>query len=384
MNKRERKPTGKPKKLLLGALACVCWVLWNPGPSGALLPAPLWERASLPLQRAYAMGSERISSPGHPEEVLLTISAAGDVTHGGDRRKGADLFAKELARQGGDYGFPFRNVLAYFSADDLTIVNYEGALTDTKSATNNTYSFAGPPRNALALALGSVEAVALDNNHVFDHGKRGYADTQDALRGAGILFSGNGQSAIHETQAGGVRIGMLSYCTLRTGYGAIYKRLPGDIHALREQGCALVIVSYHWGEERTYTPNQRQIDLGRATVDSGADLVLGHHGHVINPVEYYNGRYIVYSLANFSFAGNINPADRDTFIFQQRFRVTRDGAQDGGMRIIPCSVSSIQERNDFIPTPYGPADAERVVEKLAELGKDKKMDYALTEYPLEW
>jgi len=302
------------------------------------------------------------------------------VTHGGDRRKGTDLFARELARQNGDYAFPFHNVRHLFEASDLNIVNYEGVLTKAPPATGNTFSFAGAPENVQSLVLGGINAVALDNNHVFDHGRRGYADTQNALREAGILYSGNGQSAIHEAQ--GVRIGMLSYNTLRSGYSGIHKRMPGDIRELREQGCALVIVSYHWGYEREYVPHQRQIGLGRATVDAGADLVLGHHGHVINPIERYNGKYIVYSLANFSFAGNSNPSDKDTFIFQQRFRVVDGGVEDAGMRIVPCSVSSIPERNDFIPTPYGPADAERIAGKLVELGKG--LAHALTEYPLEW
>ncbi|MCL2544287.1 MAG: CapA family protein [Clostridia bacterium] len=313
-------------------------------------------------------------------EILITVSAAGDVTHGGDRRKGTDLFARELARQDGDYAFAFRNVRDLFEASDLTIVNYEGTLTGSPPATDNSFSFAGAPENVQSLVLGGINAVALDNNHVFDHGRRGYADTQDALREAGILFSGNGQSALCEIR--GVRIGMLSYNTLRSGYSDIHKRMPGDIRELRGQGCALVIVSYHWGYEREYAPHQRQIELGRATIDAGADLVLGHHGHVINPIERYNGRYIVYSLANFSFAGNSNPSDKDTFIFQQRFRVTRGGVEDAGMRIVPCRVSSVPERNDLIPTPYGPGDAERIANKLVALGRG--LEFALTEYPLEW
>ncbi len=313
-------------------------------------------------------------------DVIITVSAAGDVTHGGDRRRGKDLFAAELRRQEGDYAFPFRNVQPIFAQDDLTLVNYEGALTFADPATDNTYSFAGKPDNAKALSLGSIEAVALDNNHVFDHGRRGYADTQQALADAGVLYSGNGQSATYAAK--GVRIGMLTYNTLRQGYSALHKRLPGDIQRLREEGCRLVIVSYHWGEEREYLPHERQIELGRATIDAGADLVLGHHSHVINPIERYKGKYICYSLANFSFAGNANPSDKDTFIFQQRFRVSASAVEDGGMRIVPCRVSSVEDRNDFAPTPYDADEAERIAEKLAELGAG--LEYALKAYPLAW
>lgn len=369
--------------LAVAAAVYIGWTLWSvPFPAPAT-PESVLEWASIPFARAYAAGVKWLSSLpsiASGEEITLTISAAGDVTHGGDRRKGSDLFARELERQDGDYAFPFRNVRSLFEADDLTIVNYECALTKTKPVTDNTYSFAGSPENAQALALGGIEAVALDNNHVFDHGQRGYTDTQAALREAGIAFSGNGLSSVYQVK--GVRIGMLSYCTLRTGYATLAKRVPGDIQTLRDQGCGLVIVSYHWGEEREYVPHQRQLDLGRATVDAGADLVLGHHSHVVNPIEQYKGKYIVYSLANFSFAGNANPSDKDTFIFQQRFTVTQDGVKDAGMHIVPCRVSSIAERNDFAPTPYGKEDAERIAQKLADLGKGMK--YALEAYPLGW
>ena len=312
--------------------------------------------------------------------AVITISAAGDVTIGADTRKRTNLFAAELARQEGDLGFPFRNVQAIFSHDDLTLVNLECALTNRPSATQNTFSFAGKPEHVQALVLGSVEAVALDNNHVFDHGVRGYADTQEALHEAGIVFSGNGEAGILEAR--GVKIGMLSYRTFDGGYARIRKDMPGAIAALRAQGCSLVIVSYHWGAEREYTPNQNQVTLGRETIDAGADLVLGHHSHCINPIERYKGKYICYSLANFSFAGNSNPADKDTFIFQQRFLVTADGVQDAGIRIVPCRISSVTERNDFMPTPYEAEDAQRVADKLVTLGE--KLPYALRAYPLDW
>ena len=101
--------------------------------------------------------------------------------------------------------------------------------------------------------------------------------------------------------------------------------------------------------------------------------------------EYYKGKYICYSLGNFSFAGNEKPSDMDTYIFQQRIRVKPDGTvEDAGMRIIPCRISSIQKSNDFMPTPFeeGGEDALRIAKKLVDLGK--KLDYALDEYPLAW
>ena len=241
-----------------------------------------------------------------------------------------------------------------------------------------------------ALTANGVEAVALENNHVMDHGEQGYADTCQTLSDAGILYSGHLGSSVFTTDTG-VKIGMLAYQTFNGNYPKIYAALEGDIAALRAQGCQIVVVSYHWGEEKDYVPNERQVPLGRATIDAGADLVLGHHSHRMNPIELYKGKYICYSLGNFSFAGNTKPADMDTFIFQQRFRVAADGSvSDAGMRIIPCSISSQESVNDFKPTPSDEAAAQAIVERLLGLNAQFEKTYrstgvtAVSDYPTQW
>ena len=214
--------------------------------------------------------------------VIVTISATGDVTIGGDTRKsGKSVFDKQLAQEPSGLNFPFENTRAVFEEDDMTIVNFEGTLTNTKSQTKNTFSFAAPPEYVQVLTSGSVEAVSLENNHIMDHGTQGYADTCEALSGAGIRYSGHLGSSVYTTDTG-VDIGMLSYQTFNGNYANIYASIEGDIKALRDAGCELVIVSYHWGEEKDYLPNERQVPLGRATIDAGADLVLGHHSHRMN------------------------------------------------------------------------------------------------------
>ena len=138
-------------------------------------------------------------------------------------------------------------------------------------------------------------------------------------------------------------------------------------------------------------PNERQVPLGRATIDAGADLVIGHHSHRMNPIEEYNGKYICYSLGNFSFAGNTRPDDMDTYIFQQRFRVYPDGrAENAGFRIIPCSISSQAKVNDFKPTPKDETAGAALIERLEELNKKLEKNFkntgvtAVDSYPTEW
>ena len=350
-----------------------------------------WEDAVFDTRAWYerADGSDwRVQEDG---SVIVTISATGDVTIGGDTRKsGKSIFDKQLEKEPSGLSFPMENVADFFAADDMTIVNFEGTLTTTKSATSNTYSFAAPPEYVQVLTSGNIEAVSLENNHIMDHGETGYADTCQTLENNGIVYSGHLGSAIYTTDTG-VSIGMLSYQTFNGNYPVIYNAIEGDIAALRSAGCQLVIVSYHWGEEKDYLPNERQVPLGRATIDAGADLVIGHHSHRINPIEEYNGKYICYSLGNFSFAGNIKPDDMDTFIFQQRFRVYPDGRVDNeGFRIVPCSISSQESVNDFKPTPKEGEAAQAVVDRLLELGAKLEKTYkstgvtAVESYPTQW
>ena len=323
--------------------------------------------------------------------VIVTISATGDVTIGGDtRKKSKSIFDKQLEQEPAGLSFPMENVADVFAEDDMTLVNFEGTLTTRKSATKNSFSFAAPPEYVQVLTSGNIEAVSLENNHVMDHGENGYKDTCDTLSANGIVYSGHYGGTLYYTDTG-VTIGMLSYQTFNGKYPAIYEAIEGDIAGLREAGADLVIVSYHWGEEKDYVPNERQVPLGRATIDAGADLVIGHHSHRINPIEEYKGKYICYSLGNFSFAGNTRPDDMDTYIFQQRFRVYPDGVvENEGFRIIPCSISSQEDVNDFKPTLKDDAGAAAVVERLLELNKKIEKNFkktgvtAVEDYPTEW
>jgi len=322
--------------------------------------------------------------------VIVTISATGDVTIGGDTRKrNKSIFDKQLELEPSGLDFPFENTRAIFEEDDMTIVNFEGTLTNTKSKTKNSFSFAAPPEYVQVLTSGSVEAVSLENNHIMDHGDQGYEDTCSTLASVGIQYSGHLGSAIYTTETG-VDIGMLSYQTFNGNYANIYESIEGDIQMLRDAGCELVIVSYHWGDEKDYVPNERQVPLGRTTIDAGADLVIGHHSHRMNPIEEYNGKYICYSLGNFSFAGNVRPDDMDTYIFQQRFRVYPENGEvvNEGFRIIPCSISSQEDINDFKPTPAEPDHSSAILARLEELNgkfeKKHKSVAAVEEYHTDW
>lgn len=321
--------------------------------------------------------------------TIITLTAVGDVTIGRNvQHSGASIFEKELKKQGGDVNFIFRNIKDVFEADDLTIVNFEGTLADTYSIPskkkNNSYLFLAPYDYAAVLPANGVEAAMVENNHVEDFGEDGKASTISALEGAGVVWADAEHLGIYETQ--GKRIGLLAYQTLNQPITSAQLKLVVDKdirEAKEEKGCDIVVVSFHWGEELDYSPRDNQVMLGRAAIDSGADLVLGHHSHRINPIECYKGKYIVYSLANCSFAGNNKPSDMNTFIFQLRLRYKAGSLTDTFFRIIPCRISSRTDYNDFAITPLtDTSNINTVLNNLKTTGK--KLEYAVAQYPLEW
>jgi len=314
--------------------------------------------------------------------IQITITAGGDMTIGGDvRKRGDSLFDKELKKQGGDLNFLTRNVREILEGDDMTIVNFEGTLTTAPVyKTKNDFVFSAPPEYVSILREGSIEAVALQNNHVMDHGETGLNETKAVLNEAGIVWSDAKNMGIYEVH--GVSIAMLSYQQYREMVEELLVRVPNDVANAKAEH-DIVIVSFHWGEELDYKPNANQVRLGRLTVDAGADLVLGHHSHRINPIEEYKGKYIVYSLGNFSFSGNNKPSDMSTFLFQIRFNVTESGTQTDSFRIIPSRISSKTDYNDFAPTPF---TDQRLIDNVINMLKNngKNLEYAVREYPVDW
>ena len=317
--------------------------------------------------------------------IVITITCTGDFTIGSNAKSsGKSIFEKELAKQDGDVNFPLRNFKDILEKDDLTLINFEGTLTTGKinpDRKGNDFLFSAPPEYVSMLNYGSVEAVSLENNHVMDFGESGLQDTKDALTGAGVVYSCEDEAGIFSVKS--VNIGMLAYQTFGGRHDEIKARLQSDIDALRGDGCEIVIVSFHWGAEKEYSPNDNCQALGKAAIDAGADLVVGHHSHRMNPIEEYKGKYICYSLGNFSFAGHNKPDDMSTIVFQTKFRVKDGTATPDGFIIIPARISSRTDYNDMCPTPYTKEEnIEAVLKTLKENGK--KLANPVAEYPLSW
>lgn len=315
--------------------------------------------------------SEEISQTSEENNILsITISAAGDCSLGNHQDQEYAYSFRQMYDKVEDEGYFFANVRDYFENDDMTIVNFEGVLTHSEERDESrTYNIKGDPEYARLLTAGYIETVSFANNHRLDYGTRGSDDTVAALEAEGILYAYDKNVCVHETEKG-IRIGVVSVNEVAWGLGS-EKLLAEGIAKLQEQGVDLILACCHWGIERENYPTENQRYLGRKCIDLGADLVIGHHPHVLQGVEEYNGKFIVYSLANFCFGANRNPADKDTMIFQQTFTFINGVKQeDQQVQIIPCSVSSVKDRNDFQPTPAQGEEAVRIIGRINTYSKD--------------
>ena len=297
------------------------------------------------------------------EPVSITISAAGDCTLGTDEYFDPSTSLNAYYDSNGPEYF-FQNVKSIFDADDLTIVNMEGTLTEETARQDKTYAFKGPAEYAQILTSGGVEAANLANNHSHDYGDKSYTDTIETIEAAGIVSFGYDRTAVMDVN--GIKVGLVGTYELADGMGC-EDEMIANIKAVEEQGAQIVIVSFHWGLERENYPTENQVNLAHSAIDNGADLVLGHHPHVLEGIEVYKGKNIVYSLGNFCFGGNSNPSDKDTMIFQQTFTVENgELTADNVTNIIPCSVSSESGYNNYQPTPLEGDEAERVRGRIEE------------------
>ena len=301
-----------------------------------------------------------VSSP-----VSLTLSVVGDCTIGTD-----ETFDQETSlnayyeNYGADYFL--QNVKDIFSTDDLTIANFEGTLTDSDEREDKTFAFKAPASYASILTGGSVEAVNTANNHSHDYGDQSFDDTLAALDDAGIVHFGYDETAVMDVK--GIKVGLVGIYEL---YDHLEReqQLKDNIAKVKADGAQLIVVIFHWGNETETVPDSNQTTLGRIAIDEGADLVCGHHPHVLQGIETYKGRNIVYSLGNFCFGGNSSPSDMDTMIYQQTFTIDADGVKkDNVTNIIPCSISSAayDGYNNYQPTPAEGDEATRILGKINE------------------
>ena len=304
------------------------------------------------------------------EPVSITVSMVGDCTLGTDINFDQSTSFDAFYQMKNDPGYFFQNVKEIFTADDLTVANMEGTLTTSDARQEKTFAFKGDPSYTEILTRGGVEATNLANNHSHDYGDQSYEDTMTALDAAGIVHFGYDKTAVMDVK--GIKVGMVGIYELKDHLER-EQQLKDNIAKVKADGAQLIVVIFHWGNETETVPDSNQTTLGRLAIDEGADLVCGHHPHVLQGIETYKGKNIIYSLGNFCFGGNSSPSDMDTMIYQQTFTITSEGVQaDNVTNVIPCSISSAayEGYNNYQPTPAEGDEAARILAKINERSAD--------------
>ena len=304
-------------------------------------------------------------TPCLAEEVTVTLSFAGDCTLGSEEfRRGTEgSFDSFINKYGVTY--PFEKVRDVFLNDDMTIVNLEGVLSDSAKGEDQkkAYRFRGPSSFVDILTAGNVELVNLSNNHSGDYGKQGIESTKRVLTDAGINYCHNREAYIAEIK--GIRIAFVGMSI--NEHNSMGEEINELITSLKEkENCQFVVLNFHFGWEYSFVHNKKQRLTSHEAITSGADLIVGTHPHVVQGIEKYNNRLILYSLGNFSFGGNmkLNPRSLQAYIAQVTLTF-RDGVfYSQQLNIIPVHTTGTRPQSNFQPYLVTDEEAQAVVERI--------------------
>ena len=305
----------------------------------ALVRQVLVIATTLTLMSAFAATAFAETTPTVP--ATITVTAVGDMTF-------SSSVGGLVSRKGPNA--PFAAVRRYLTGADVTVGNLETPLSRRgRAVPGKAFTFRGSPRVTQGLTWAGFDLIGQGNNHARDFGPLALRDTINNLNRAGIAHAGAGvnrSSAFRPAiiERNGVRIAYLSYSQIGPSNFAATTSRSGTAYTTNLSGVKrqiaaaharadYVIVSFHWGVERSYRPTSSQVRFGRSAIDAGADAVLSHHPHVIQGVEYYRGKLIAYSLGNFVFSPG-SAAGHDTMILT--------------MRLSPSGVSDVRARAMFI------------------------------------
>jgi poly-gamma-glutamate synthesis protein (capsule biosynthesis protein) len=319
--------------------------------------------ASLASAQAPAVSTSALAAPATaPADVEVTLSAAGDIRLSGP--------ISEIAAAEGDAA-PSAAVKDLLAAD-IVFANLETPLTSRGAKTPKKFNFRSNPRDMAIVRAAGVTVVNIANNHVWDYGRDGFLDTLNNLEKDGWTYVGGGRdrAAAEEVRLfpfEGLVVGIVGLTATHPEEGWAGKNKPGvaysdfdrmaGIVGRAKAKCDVLVVSFHGGTELADDANDIQKAVAHAAIDAGADLFLGHHPHVIQPIELYKGKPILYSLGNFLFVSP-TPTTRPEFVV--RARLAKDGVRR--LDLIPL------DGNFGKPKPASPEIAAAARAALDRLG----------------
>lgn len=295
----------------------------------------------------------------------LTLSFVGDCSIGemAESSGKAGSYTATVDEKG--YDWPFSLVREYLEADDFTFANSEVVFTSRTRHLDKKTNLRAAAQYAQVYLHSGVDAVNTANNHAMDFYDAGYTDTLAALDQYeiphfGTLYPGTkrAQDRLGVYMVKGITIGALGFSYPQD---SDVKKIANRIAQLREQGCDLVVVSLHWGREVQSSPQSWQFTYAKQVIDAGADIIWGHHPHILQQVLFYEGKPIFFSTGNFTF-GSMSAVDPDTGIFQLCYQLTEEGPVLERFSVIPCRT---QGKGDFRPYPLtDPQEKADMLKKL--------------------
>ncbi len=307
---------------------------------------------------------EQISALGEPPPSVIV---AGDIMLGGRAKKAVTEFGLD---------YPFDGVLPLLRTAPIVLGNLEGPFAEKARKQQRNFSYRVDVSLASSLSRAGINVVTLANNHLMDCGRSGVLETLDALSNANVFAVGAGtsQRAAHTAvilQADGMQIGLLGYYWNRRTAATADRPgsamdppevLEADIRGLRKY-TDRIVVTFHWGVPYEREPSPEDRAKAHFAVDCGADAVVGHHPHIVQPFEIYRGCPIFYSVGNFAFGSGNSRAEG--LLVGLRFEENKTVAN-----VYPLYVKNRDPRVNFQPKMLAGKTAERVLIALARISGD--------------
>lgn len=307
--------------------------------------------------------------PAALADKTVTLTFTGDVTLGGEEylRAQPTSFDSVAAEMG--YAYFFANFRDFFAEDDLTIVNLEGVIADSGrgEVRNKTYRFRAPTEFLQILKEGNVEVAGLANNHTYDYSKQGYTATLEALAQAEIACFGNQEIYVYEKD--GLKIAFLGLNS--SAFQGSQEWLKKEIARLKEEeGVNAVVFTAHAGQEYGKHRSPGQEYYSRFAINSGADLVVINHPHVMQGINVYNNRVVCYSLGNFCFGGNKMVRSINSMIARVTMTFSDEGVFLGQqLALYPIHISGTDPQNNYQPCFVTGNEANEVI-RLVQVDTD--------------
>ncbi len=307
-------------------------------------------------------------SAGEREKHTAVISFTGDVTLGMCNERSHGYYFPAVYGAQDSRTYPFDRVKRFFLNDDLTVINFEGTLTEREDFVDKPFFFRGDPEYAAMLTQSGIEAATVANNHALDYYIEGYEDTLRHLGDAGVTAFDEGAPAeytIKTADGSEVRVVLIAFNLIGNDRTFPEEEYLEQIAKYKKDKDTVVAVSVHWGIEYQQKPRAAQSTFAHKLIEAGADIVVGHHPHILQGIEEYNGRYIAYSLGNFCFGGNTEAKNPQSLILQANVDYIDGRATVSGISLIPCyTTSSGSIVNNYQPCVKYGEKSEKLMELL--------------------